>query len=298
VFFPATTAATFAFTQPNFQSRISSQTDYPVISVSLPQISVVPLEKSLLSAFPLFSSSNPSIGEDGKCVFGRKSYWDGMYNGEDGDGSNSSSGGNFEGPAEAYSWYCQYEELAPFWKMLVPSTNARVLIAGIGNDPAPIDMYDDGWTDMIAFDYSEAGVRRAKTLFGSSRLDSSNADKTGGSGTARLLVADARDLPIPSSSIDATLDKGTLDAIHITGKEIFQDSVRELSRVTAEDGVVVCISRVIPPEDLFEAFTSELWEMTHDGSLAFAPDGEATIDLGAELYSWKRKSAIYSTEDR
>jgi len=286
VSFSSTTAATMAFTWPSFPSRIiSSQppATAPLLQHSPARVS----EKSSPWASALSSSSNPYIGDDGQCIFGRKSYWDGMYDLEEDDD-------DFEGPAEAFSWYCKYAELAPFWAMLVPSKDARILIAGIGNDPAPIDMYDDGWTDIIAFDYSEAGVRRAEDLFGPSRLQLAGADKTGG-GTARLLVADARDLPIPSSSIDATLDKGTLDAIHITGKEVFQDSVRELGRVTAEGGVVVCISRVIPPEDLFEAFDSKIWEMTHDGSLAFAPDGEATIDLGAELYSWKRTSTAYTT---
>jgi SAM-dependent methyltransferase len=211
------------------------------------------------------NNTNSNFDADGKCKFGTKAYWDAMYD------------GTADRPAESYSWYCSWEDLQPFWRMLVPSTDARVLIAGVGNDPTPLGLYDDGWTDLIAFDYSEAGVRRARQLAGTSRND------------MKLLVADARNLPLESGSIDAVLDKGTLDAIGIAGKDIFVDSVKELTRVTAEGGIVVCISRVMEPTEFYEAFDPSQWEMIHDGSLAFAPDGEATIDLGAGLFSWKRK---------
>mmetsp|Transcript_13068 Transcript_13068/g.21626 ORF Transcript_13068/g.21626 Transcript_13068/m.21626 type:complete len:271 (+) Transcript_13068:180-992(+) len=227
-------------------------------------------------------NNKPSIhqDEDGTCVYGLKSYWDDMYQG---DNSNSDSSDQL--PAELYSWYCGWDELAPFWTMLVPDPTARVLVAGIGNDPTPIEMYDAGWnTSMTAFDYSEAGVARASQLFGVSRTQN-----------VQLLTADARNLPLPDASIDATLDKGTLDAIYITGKDVFHDSVTELARVTAEQGVVVCVSRVIMPNELMAAFDARLWEVIHDGELAFAPDGEATIDLGAELYSWRRRKEITAT---
>ena len=204
--------------------------------------------------------------EDGRCIFGQKSYWDSMYSGDS----------SVDRPSDSYSWYCGWDELSPFWEQIVPYRSSRVLIAGIGNDPSPVGMYDAGWANMTAFDYSREGVRRAQDLFGPDR------------GGVHLIIADARDLPLEDASIDATLDKGTLDAIYITGKNVFFDSVKELGRVTAEGGVVMCISRVIWPDDLMNAFDPHLWENMHDGSLAFAPDGEATIDLGAELYSWRR----------
>jgi len=208
--------------------------------------------------------SNSNLDSDRKCKFGRKSYWDAMYEGEG------------DRPSKSYSWYCDWNDLVPFWTMLVPKKNARVLIAGIGNDPTPIDIYDNGWRDMIAFDYSEAGLRRAEELFGPGR------------DSVRLMIADARNLPIPTASIDATLDKGMLDAIYITGEESLKKSIKELIRVTAEGGVFVCLSRVMVPEELLENFEPRFWDVIHDGSMAFAPDGEATIDLGAELYSWRR----------
>lgn len=223
------------------------------------------------------TSSSIHQNEDGECVFGLKSFWDDMYTGA-GDGDR---------PANKYSWYCGWGELAPFWNMIVPDkVNSRVLIAGIGNDMTPIDMYDAGWNaSMTAFDYSAPGVERAKQLFGATRREH-----------VKLLTADARNLPLADASIDATLDKGTLDAIYITGRDAFHDSVKELTRVTATDGVVVCVSRVIYSEELMGAFESENWQNFLNGELAFAPDGEATIDLGAELYAWRRKDVTVSEE--
>ena len=107
-----------------------------------------------------------------------------------------------------------------------------------------LEVVDAGYnTSVIAFDYAQAAVDRARELLGSQQRD-----------MVELLCADATDLPIPTASIDATLDKGTLDAIFIAGTDMFYDSVRELGRVTAPSGVVVCISRVVPPETLLAAF--------------------------------------------
>jgi hypothetical protein len=241
-------------------------------------------------------------------------------------------------PSDKYSWYCGWTELQPFWDMLITPLitdgndnkhGVKVLIAGIGNDITPIQMYDDGWTNMIAFDYSEGGVCRAKELFGPDRLlslkqqendydnDSDDDDEQStvdatissscndGGGTAKLLTADCRSLPIPNGHIDAILDKGTLDAIYITGPEVFRDSVKELTRVTnCNGGMIVCISAVIPQEVMLDAFgdnsccsssrsdngEESCWETVHDGGLAFADGGEATIDLGANLYSFVLKT--------
>jgi len=247
----------------------------------------------IISPTTLSLSSKPAIHQDeeGNCVFGKKEYWDEIYSGTtgvNGDDTINNNDGSItttttvivapedRRPSESYSWYCGWDELAPFWTMLVPDTSSRVVIAGIGNDPSPVQMYDAGWTNMMAYDYSRRGVDRARELFAPSRDG------------VELLTADATDLPLETSSVDATLDKGTLDAIFITGEEIFRRSVREMGRVTAEGGRVVSVSTVVNPDVLLGEFDTVYWENVHDGSLAFAEDGEATIDLGAELYSWKR----------
>ena len=222
---------------------------------------------------PLQGAPSLHQDDDGNCVFGLKSYWDERYQQQQQQDDKQSS--------SDYSWYCGWTELQPFWSWLVPKQTARVLIAGMGNDPCPVELYRAGWNhSLTAFDYSQAAVQRAQQLFGKHQ-------------NVKLVTADARDLPFADAAFDATLDKGTLDAIYITGKQAFYDAVHELGRVTAQHGVVVSISAVVPPDQLLEAFDSDLWENCHDGSLAFAPDGEATIDLGADFYSWRRTNVPF-----
>lgn len=52
-----------------------------------------------------------------------------MYKG--GINNNSSDDVDYSIPSDVYSWYCRWEELQPFWKMLVPNEKSRVVIAGI-----------------------------------------------------------------------------------------------------------------------------------------------------------------------
>lgn len=241
--------------------------------------------------------------ESGKCKFGNKAYWDSVYTDEDANGADK--------PSETYSWYCGYGELKPFWNMLIDPVligvgngddekaarchqdEIQVLVVGIGNDRTPVELYDDGWTNMVAFDYSQAGVDRARELFGTNR---SKVD---------LLLADARQLPLQDGSVNVVFDKGTLDTIYISGWQELQDSIKELTRVTDTNGVFVCVSAVIPPETLLKTFEDQLdwtgggdkdekayscWDTILNGDLAFAPDGEATLDLGAQLYAFRRRN--------
>lgn len=288
---------------------------------------------------PKAKSSN--LNADGKCKFGTKEYWDAMYSKTSSSAVVDDNNGD-DLPSDKYSWYCGWTELQPFWDMLITPLirdgndnkhSVKVLIAGIGNDITPIQMYDDGWTNMIAFDYSEDGVCRAKELFGPDRLllsqqqdscengnndddeqhtvDATTSSCNSGGGTAKLLTADCRSLPIPNGHIDAILDKGTLDAIYITGPEVFRDSVKELTRVTnCDGGIIVCISAVIPQEVMLDAFSSNCsssrsdnggecyWETVHDGGLAFADGGEASIDLGANLYSFVLRTKEKGGEEK
>jgi len=226
-------------------------------------------------------------------------------------------------PSDSYSWYCGYDELIPFWNMLVaplllllsykdttmitqetetdtdnnnqPQQQQRkkediqILVVGTGNDETPVQLYDEGWENMIAFDYSQSGLDRAQVLFGKDRSK------------VQLLQADARQLPLSNDMVDVVFDKGTLDVIYINEEQAFYDSIAELTRVMAPHGILICVSAVIPQEDLLAAFDNHgssatsssntcscEWDTLFDGDLAFAPDGEATIDLGAQLYAFRK----------
>ena len=87
-----------------------------------------------------------------------------------------------------------------------------------------------------------------------------------------------------------------------------------LNHVTlpGDGGMIVCISSVIPQEVMLDAFGSNsccsssrsehgeecCWETVHDGGLAFADGGEASIDLGANLYSFVLKTKEKGGEEK
>ena len=208
-------------------------------------------------------------GAGEKCRFGTKEYWDGMYEGsgvaviEDGYS------------AEEFSWYCGWRELAPFWRELVPDASARVLLPGVGNDATVVGMYDAGYTYLTAFDYSAAAVTRAAALFENRDIE--------------LACADATALPYADDTFDAVLDKGALDAIGIHSNVALRDATSELARCVVAGGVVVSVSRALEEQTILSAFEPEMWEVEHDGGIYIAEGGEASNDLAASLYVWRRR---------
>lgn len=204
------------------------------------------------------------------CKYGSKQYWDGMYSGS---GQAAEDGL----PATAYSWYCGWSELQPFWEELVPSTAARVLIPGVGNDVAAVDLFDAGWNRLTIFDYSQQAVERAAHLFADRPVD-------------QLLTADATALPMRDGAFDAVLDKGTLDAIGIAGEEQLVAATSELARTCSPGAVVVSVSRALDAELLLSAFDRAKWDAIRDGGLHITECGAASTDLGASLFAWRRRA--------
>ena len=93
-------------------------------------------------------SGMPVLVDEAGCKFGKKAYWDAMYS------------GHGDLPADEFSWYCGWSELAPFWKELVPDTSSRILVPGVGNDAAVANLWDAGYQALTAFDYSADAVAR------------------------------------------------------------------------------------------------------------------------------------------
>ena len=226
----------------------------------------------LLVAASLRRPRTASVSMLSGCKYGSKAYWDGMYSGT---GTAAADGL----PSDSYSWYCGWREVEPFFRELVPDESVRLLVPGVGNDAAIVDMYDAGYATMTAFDYSAAAVERAVELFG--------PDRAG----ATLLCADATDLPFGAASFDACFDKGTLDAIGIAGSEALAAAAGQLWRALVPGGVVVSVSRALEPEAIRAAFDGSdgrRWEELRDGGLHIAEGGEVSTDLAAGLYAWRR----------
>ena len=79
--------------------------------------------------------------------------------------------GDGELPSDTYSWYCGWSEIEPFWKELVPSRSSKMLVPGIGNDSMIVDLWDTGWRQIDAFDFSADALVRAQKLFGDRQLE-------------------------------------------------------------------------------------------------------------------------------
>lgn len=223
--------------------------------------------------------------EESSSNFGRKDYWNDAYKKE-----------------EEFTWYSGWSDVAPFFTELVPiNKSTRILLPGIGNDSSMVDMYDDGFRHMTAFDYAPEGVECARRFFGPDRLLSSRfpADTLvrgdeGGEGVD-LRVVDARQLTYEDDSFDAVLEKGTLDAIYLSGaddKEVASDhlalSVSELARVVRKGGIVVSITAACA-EAVELAFTdTNVWKVKRDGSFYVTEDGYCSNNVDATIFAWER----------
>ncbi len=255
--------------------------------------------------------------------FGRREYWNKFYT-EEGD----------------FRWYSDWNDIQPFFEELVPLTmtvddgdgervvndmktdidvqerqqqdqqqqqqqhhqqKPRVLLPGIGNDASMVDMYDYGYTYLTAFDYAEEGVECAKKFFGDRLLQEGNGgDEDEG---VDLQVADARDLPFEDASFDAVLEKGTLDAIFLSGgnnKDLAAQhldmSVRELARVVRKGGIVMSITAACA-DDVRASFdrcggmgtdSTSPWKVLRDGGFYATDDGYTSNNIDATIFAWER----------
>lgn len=83
-------------------------------------------------------------------AYGTQEYWDERY--------------AREAPEAEFDWLKTYAEMKPFIHRHVPDKTSRVLHLGCGNSTLPKDMYDDGYEEQTALDYSAIVVERMKAL--------------------------------------------------------------------------------------------------------------------------------------
>lgn len=221
-----------------------------------------------------------SLPEPNDSKFGRQDYWNQFYEEQQEEGS--------------FSWYSNWNELEPFCREILgepyndqKEEQRHVLVPGVGNDALLKDMYDSGYKHITAFDYAAAGVECQKQLLGS-RLSNIN-----------LVVADARNLPFSNSSFDSVIDKGTLDAIYLSGgndkvlgQKHLNMAVSELARVLKPNGIVLSISAacVDAVQSSFQESinTDYAWKQICDGSFYITDDGYTSNNIDGTLLAWKR----------
>lgn len=186
--------------------------------------------------------------------------------------------------SDEYSWYYGYEGIKPHISQYLPTdkqerAGVSVLIPGCGNDPLLLDLYNEGYRSLVAFDYSQGAIDRQLSL-----LEYLPMAGRGGEDdpleNVKLTVQDARSLPSEwEGSFDVIIEKGALDAIYLSGDGNFESSVREFKRVIRTGGVCVSVSGVVPEEMRREWFGEEEWEWLRDGS----------EDLKAGCFVWRKR---------
>jgi SAM-dependent methyltransferase len=200
--------------------------------------------------------------------FGTKIYWDDMYSGM----------GDFS--SEEYSWYFGWGEIKSYFTEYAPlplkkrntkQQEPKILIPGIGNDSILLDLYNYGYKNITAFDYSESAIERQKDLLSYNNQAMNDI---------KLQVCDARTLEDEwEQSFDLIFEKGALDAIYLSGDGFINMAVDELTRVIKVGGVFMSVSGVVPEELRRELFPTAKWDWLRDGSL----------DLKAGCFVWRRK---------
>jgi len=233
----------------------------------------------------LYLNQNLKEPNEYESNFGRQKYWNDFYDEEN-----------------EFCWYSPWNDISPFFKEILEnhlsSNNSeipRVLLPGIGNDSSMVDMYDEGFTHLAAFDYAEEGVECAKRFFGHRLLSSSESREQHG---VDLRVADARNLPYDDTSFDAVLEKGTLDAIYLSGgkdKEMAMQhlsmAVDELTRVVSEGGILFSVTAACADQIESELdLRKDDWVMIRDGSFFTTESGYSSNNVDAMIYAWQRKS--------
>ena len=143
-------------------------------------------------------SNNSNVAK----AYGKRSFWESSYE-ESLDESAASD--------ISFSWYCRWEDLSPFveeWMRLYLLTpfisidedegepysvyfssllrKQRILLPGVGNDPLLLDMVQEGYTNISAFDYAPSAIRCCEQM-----LEEKGKDYLK---IVDLKVADAREL--------------------------------------------------------------------------------------------------------
>jgi SAM-dependent methyltransferase len=248
-----------------------------VLPTSCCAFSVI-VPSSSTSSLLLAHDTPAALSEPTDSNFGRKDYWNEFYADSSKDDSTATT---------PFSWYSEWHDLAPFVQELIPDFSASILIPGVGNDSMLRDMYDAGYQQLTAFDYAEIGVLCAMKLL---------QDRP-----VKVIVADARDLiAFADDEFHAILEKGTLDAIYLSGgknKTVgatnLQMAVSELARVTKPGGIVISLTAACV-DAVSAALEKELlgrgcWTCVRDGSFYMTEeDGYASNNIDGTFLAWRR----------
>lgn len=174
-----------------------------------------PLERS--SAPCALSSGDPPPYGDSHCG---PAYWDARH-AQAGD--------------EPFDWYADYSGLRSLFGEVLPSREEapEILDIGSGTSEVPVQLYEDGWRNVIGIDTSVVAAARAQ-----------GARRHAGKPELQFLQMDACSLDFPDECFHAVFDKALLDTL-TTGGHAFlrvKAMLSEVRRVLKPGGVYILVS--------------------------------------------------------
>ncbi|EIW79149.1 S-adenosyl-L-methionine-dependent methyltransferase [Coniophora puteana RWD-64-598 SS2] len=144
--------------------------------------------------------------------YGTKTYWDLRY--------------REEAPDATFDWFKSYADIADVLRQYIPDKSARILMLGCGNSTLSQDMYDDGFKNIVNIDFSGVLIEKMRSLHAGTRPE------------MEWHEMDIRDLKFEDGSFDVAIDKGTMDAMMTSVKDVWnppehviEDCSREVSEV-------------------------------------------------------------------
>eukprot|EP00475_Leptophrys_vorax_P044228 TRINITY_DN8779_c0_g1_i1.p1 TRINITY_DN8779_c0_g1~~TRINITY_DN8779_c0_g1_i1.p1 ORF type:complete len:247 (-),score=45.02 TRINITY_DN8779_c0_g1_i1:676-1416(-) len=168
------------------------------------------------------TSDGGRMGSD----YGNQAYWDHRY-----ENANEVS----------YDWFFPYKNMkSGIYKALFPELQqeaeptqeakqaTRVLIVGCGNSELSVDMFNDGFTNVLSVDYSTVLLEHMRSKYPHLQWE----------------FQDVRELSLPDNSFDLVIDKGTLDSI-LCGTNSIENASKMLGH----------LQRVLKPGGVFLEYT-------------------------------------------
>jgi len=168
-------------------------------------------------------------------AYSTRSYWEEFYR---------------EHP-DTFEWCLEYDDIKTELKAEVGGAD-KVLMLGCGNSNLTLEMYHDGWKDIVNVDYSPLVIETMSTRY---------------QDYPELLweCMDARSLTFPENYFDAVVDKGLLDAMACS--EAFDLYIPKIAqsccKVLRENGKYFCTSFCQP--SVIVPLLNELtcWQVNH-----------------------------------
>ncbi|KAK9738248.1 Methyltransferase domain [Popillia japonica] len=174
------------------------------------------------------------------CELGTQEYWNKRYKEEVKNYQNHGDVGEI--------WFGEdiVDRLIKWAKTAQIEKSCKVLDIGCGNGMLLIELYNEGFQNVIGVDYSENAITLARSI--ATKFECN----------IEFTVCDIIDQNTHLSDFDIILDKGTYDAISLSfnAKENRNKYIENVQKILKETGVLIITSCNWTKDELIEQFQS------------------------------------------